>query len=198
VTAAGLSTRMGTVKALLPWRNTSLICHQVRALLKGGCGHVVIVLGHECARISDEIQKTFPEHLPITLTCNIDYETGRASTIKQGILSSPKDSSGFLLIGVDQPTEGHIVARIIKEHEASRMLISSPRYKDNGGHPVLFSNTLKGELLRINDETLGLKPVFENYRSRLNRIDFKTSQVRLDINDYESYIHSYELFGNKT
>ena len=78
------------------------------------------------------------------------------------------------------------------------MLISSPRYKDNGGHPVLFSNTLKGELLRINDETLGLKPVFENYRSRLNRIDFKTSQVRLDINDYESYIHSYELFGNKT
>ena len=198
MTAAGLSTRMGTVKALLPWRNTSLICHQVRALLKGGCGHVVIVLGHECARISDEIQKMFPEHLPITLTCNIDYETGRASTIKQGILSSPKDSSGFLLIGVDQPTEGHIVARIIKEHEASRMLISSPRYKDNGGHPVLFSNTLKGELLRINDETLGLKPVFENYRSRLNRIDFKTSQVRLDINDYESYIHSYELFGNKT
>lgn len=159
---------------------------------------MVIVLGYECARISDEIQKTFDENSAITLTCNIDYETGRASTIKQGILSSPKDSSGFLLIGVDQPTEGHIVARIIKEHEASRMLISSPRYKDNGGHPVLFSNTLKGELLRINDETLGLKPVFENYRSRLNRIDFKTSQVRLDINDYESYIHSYELFGNKT
>jgi len=198
VTSAGFSTRMGTVKALLPWRNTSLICHQIRALLKGGCGHVVIVLGYECARISDEIQNTFPENLSITLTCNIDYKIGRASTIKQGILSAAKDSNGFLLIGVDQPTEGHIVARIIKEHEASGMLISSPRYKNKGGHPVLFSNTLKGELLEINDDTLGLKPVFENYRSRLNRIDFETGQVRLDINDYQSYTHNYELFGNKT
>ena len=72
VTSAGLSTRMGTVKALLPWRNTSLICHQVRAMLEGGCGHVVIVLGYECARISDEIQKTFDENSAITLTCNIE------------------------------------------------------------------------------------------------------------------------------
>ena len=198
MTSAGLSTRMGTVKALLPWRNTSLICHQVRAMLDGGCGHVVIVLGYECARISDEIHKTFDENSPITLTCNIDYETGRASTIKQGILSSPKDSSGFLLLGVDQPTENHIVARIIKEHMATRMLISSPRYKDKGGHPVLFSNTLEGELLEINDDTFGLKPVFEKYRSHLNRIDFETGQVRLDLNDYKSYIYSYELFGNKT
>ena len=198
MTSAGLSTRMGTVKALLPWRNTSLICHQVRAMLDGGCGHVVIVLGYECGRISDEIQKTFDENSPITLTCNIDYETGRASTIKQGILSSPKDSSGFLLLGVDQPTENHIVARIIKEHKATRMLISSPRYKDKGGHPVLFSNTLEGELLEINEDTLGLKPVFEKYRSHLNRIDFETGQVRLDLNDYKSYLYSYELFGNKT
>ena len=198
MTSAGFSTRMGTVKALLPWRDTNLVCHQVRALLKGGCGHVVIVLGYECARISEEIQKEFAENLPVTLTCNVDYETGRASTIKQGILSSPKDSSGFLLIGVDQPTSDHIVARIIKEHEATGMPISSPRYKGKGGHPVLFANTLKDELLEINDETLGLKPVFENYRSHLNRIDFETDQVRLDLNDYESYLQGYELFGNKT
>ena len=78
------------------------------------------------------------------------------------------------------------------------MLISSPRYKDKGGHPVLFSNTLEGELLEINEDTLGLKPVFEKYRSHLNRIDFETGQVRLDLNDYKSYLYNYELFGNKT
>ena len=86
----------------------------------------------------------------------------------------------------------------IKEHETARMPISSPRYKGKGGHPVLFANTLKDELLEITDETLGLKPVFENYRSHLNRIDFQTDQVRLDLNDYESYLQGYELFGNKT
>jgi len=42
------------------------------------------------------------------------------------------------------------------------------------------------------------KPVFEKYRSHLNRIDFETGQVRLDLNDYKSYLYNYELFGNKT
>jgi len=50
-------------------------------------------------------------------------------------------------------------------------------------------------LLNIDDDTQGLKPVFENYRSVLNRIDFDTPLVRLDLNDYETYLKNYNLFS---
>ena len=195
LTAAGLSTRMGAPKALLPWRNTTLIKHQIGCLLGGGCDHVVVILGHECMDISREIETGFPAGAPITMVCNIEYELGRATSIKEGILSAPFYSSGFLLIAVDQPTENHIVSRIIEEHGSVDAFITSPRYKGQGGHPVLFSSKLKPELLNIDDDTQGLKPVFENYRSVLNRIDFDTPLVRLDLNDYETYLKNYNLFS---
>ena len=198
LTAAGLSTRMGTPKALLPWRNTTLITHQIRCLFGGGCDQVVVVLGYECQVISKEIEAEFPADVPLTLICNIEYELGRATSIKQGILAAPFDSSGFLLIAVDQPTEDHIVSRVIREHDLAETFITSPRYDGRGGHPVLFSSKLKSELLNINDDTQGLKPVFENYRSDLNRIDFETPLVRLDLNDYETYLKNYSLFSVDT
>lgn len=195
LTAAGLSTRMGTPKALLPWRNTTLITHQIRCLIAGGCNQVVVVLGYECTAISEEIEAEFATDAPITLVCNIEYDLGRATSIKQGILSAPFDSTGFLLIAVDQPTENHIVSRVIAEHGLAGTFITSPRYEGRGGHPVLFSSKLKSELLNINDDTQGLKPVFENYRSALNRIDFETPLVRLDLNDYDTYLRNYSLFS---
>ncbi len=198
LTAAGLSTRMGTPKALLPWRNTTLITHQIRCLFGGGCDQVVVVLGYECQVISKEIEAEFPADVPLTLICNIEYELGRATSIKQGILAAPFDSSGFLLIAFDQPTEHHSVSRVIREHDLADTFITSPRYDGRGGHPVLFSSKLKSELLNINDDTQGLKPVFENYRSDLNRIDFETPLVRLDLNDYETYLKNYSLFSVDT
>ena len=195
LTAAGLSTRMGTPKALLPWRNTTLITHQIGCLLAGGCEEVVVVLGHECTTISKEIDMKFAVDSPITLVCNIEYEMGRATSIKQGILSASFDSSGFLLIAVDQPTENHIVSRVIAEHVSANTFITSPRYEGHGGHPVLFSSDLRSELLNISDDTQGLKPVFENYRPALNRIAFESPLVRLDLNDYDTYLESYNLFS---
>ena len=195
LTAAGLSTRMGTPKALLSWRNTTLITHQIRCLLAGGCDQIVVVLGHECTAISQEIETQFSMDAPIILVCNIEYELGRATSIKQGVLAAPFDSRGFLLIGVDQPTENHIVSKVISEHGFADTLITSPRYKGRGGHPVLFSSKLKSELLNIDDDTQGLKPVFENYRPSLNRVDFETPLVGLDLNDYDTYLRNYKLFS---
>ena len=48
--AAGESSRMGQLKALLPWRDTSLIEHQLRSLLDAGVEQVVVVIGHDAER----------------------------------------------------------------------------------------------------------------------------------------------------
>ena len=49
--AAGESTRMGTLKALLEWEGTTLIEYQVAQLRAARLGEVVVVLGHEAERL---------------------------------------------------------------------------------------------------------------------------------------------------
>ena len=50
--AAGVSRRMGTLKALLDWRGRPLIIHQIVALREAGADEVIVVLGHR----ADELQ----------------------------------------------------------------------------------------------------------------------------------------------
>ena len=49
--AAGESSRMGQLKALLPWRGATLIEHQVASLFEGGVDRIVVVVGHEADRL---------------------------------------------------------------------------------------------------------------------------------------------------
>ena len=55
LTAAGYSSRMGSLKALLPWKGTTLIRHQVSALRDGGCREVVVVVGYRSQDIRSEL-----------------------------------------------------------------------------------------------------------------------------------------------
>ncbi|MQF94116.1 MAG: hypothetical protein FI731_00360, partial [SAR202 cluster bacterium] len=49
--AAGESSRMGQLKALLPWQGATLIEHQLHSLLNAGIDRVVVVLGHDVDRL---------------------------------------------------------------------------------------------------------------------------------------------------
>ena len=43
--SAGLSTRMGRHKALIPWKGSTMIEYQIRALLLSGVDCICVVLG---------------------------------------------------------------------------------------------------------------------------------------------------------
>ena len=57
--AAGLSKRMGSLKALLPWKDSSLIEYQVRMLLNVPVQQLIVILGHKASEIQTSIDN-FP------------------------------------------------------------------------------------------------------------------------------------------
>ena len=83
---------------------------------------------------------------------------------------------------MDQPRPAHIVAAVIDAHLNAGAAITSPRYEGRGGHPVVFSASLRGELEAITDEAQGLRQVFRDHRDEVNEVDFDDPIVRLDIN----------------
>ena len=73
--AAGESSRMGQLKALLPWRHTSLIEHQLRSLLDAGVEQVVVVIGHDAERLKPIIEAVDGA----TWALNNDYLQGKTT-----------------------------------------------------------------------------------------------------------------------
>ena len=190
LTAAGYSSRMGNMKALLPWHGTSLILHQISILRSAGCEEIVVVVGHRASDIENEL-----ESRDVVIARNTSYQTGRTSSIKIGVLTASNNSEAYVLLGVDQPRTTEIVSKMLTSHKSKNSLISSPRFKDRGGHPIILSATMKNELLDISENTQGLRQIFEKYRGDFNEVIFNDPLVRLDINTYEEYEEAISKYG---
>ena len=190
LTAAGYSSRMGNMKALLPWHGTSLILHQISILKSAGCEEIVVVVGHRASDIENEL-----ESRDVVIARNNSYQTGRTSSIKIGVLTASNNSEAYVLLGVDQPRTTEIVSKMMTSHKSKNSLISSPRFKDKGGHPIILSATMKNELLDISENTQGLRQIFEKYRGDFNEVIFNDPLVRLDINTYEEYEEAIIKYG---
>ena len=155
--AAGESSRMGQLKALLPWRGRSLLEHQVSALREGGADRVVVVLGHR----ADDLRPLLEGKDGVSWTLNLDYLQGKTTSIKAGLsaleLSCPRDV--ILLLNVDQPRDAADIARVLEAHRAHGNAVTVPEYRGKGGHPIALSATFLPELLEIDEDTQGIKAV---------------------------------------
>lgn len=190
LTAAGESTRMGRPKPLLEWRGVPLVRFQIDGLLSAGVDEVVVVLGHE----SDLVLR----HVSGDGVCpivNHNYKHGKTTSVLRGILSVNPDATDLLLLAVDQPRPAWVVKGVIESHVDKDALITSPRYQGRGGHPLVFSSSLLGELESITDEGQGVREVFDVHRGEVNEIAFDDPIVRLDLNTPEEYEAARAKYG---
>ena len=190
LTAAGLSSRMGRPKPLLPWRGKTLVEHQVDVLREGGVSDIVVVLGHRADEVVAAVERSQARYV-----INERYRQGRTSSIRAGLEEVPPNATDVLLVGVDQPRTADIVRRVVSAHTTARALLTSPRFRGRGGHPLVFSVELMSELRLISEENQGLREVFERHRAEINEVIFDDPIVRLDLNTPETYEQAYQEFG---
>ena len=192
LTAAGLSSRMGRPKPLLPWRGKTLVQSQIDALLQAGASEVVVVLGHRAEEVAPYI-----EGEAVLGVINRQYREGRTSSIRAGLDAVSPNASDIIIMAVDQPRAPRIVSRVIIAHIEADALLTSPRYRGRGGHPLIFSARLLPELSRISEENQGLREVFERHRAEITQVHFDDPAIRLDLNTPEAYNEAFEKYGRE-
>lgn len=190
LTAAGLSSRMGKPKPLLPWQGKTLVESQIETLLEAGASEVIVVLGHRAMEVAPYVSGD-----TVCPVVNSQYRDGRTSSIKTGLDAVSPKARDIVLMAVDQPRTPQVISRVIREHVEANALLTSPRYRGRGGHPLVFSANLLPELSRISEENQGLREVFERHRSEITQIHFDDSSIRLDLNTPEAYREAYERYG---
>ena len=190
LTAAGESTRMGRPKPLLPWHGLPLIEYQIASLVASGVSEVVVVLGHEHELVAPHVSGDGVRHV-----VNSEYREGKATSVRAGLRAVDAAASDILLLAVDQPRPPEIISTVIGSHVGRDALITSPRYSGRGGHPLIFSARLRGELEGISEETQGVREVLRAHAAEVNKVAIDDPVIGLDINDPDAYEEALRLFG---
>ncbi len=188
--AAGESTRMGSPKPLLPWHGATLIEYQTSSLLEGGADEVVVVLGH-----SYELVEPHVTGEGVRSIVNDRYRLGKTTSIKAGLREADPDAHTLVLLAVDQPRPPAIITAVLKSHRRNDAVITSPRFRGHGGHPLLFSNNLRAELQAITEEAQGVREVIDAHRDEVTEVPIDDPIVRLDLNtrqEYQDALQQYE------
>jgi len=182
--AAGESSRMGELKALLPWQGVTLLEHQLRSLLEAGVQQVVVILGHDADRLKPVVEAVDGA----TWTLNPDYLQGKTTSLKTGVAAlTGQDVADVLLLNVDQPRNSDTVRTLLERHQASTFLITIPTHGGKGGHPILISAELLPELADIDEESQGLKAVVRRHADATERFEVDDPTLLWDLNTPEQY-----------
>jgi molybdenum cofactor cytidylyltransferase len=188
--AAGYSSRMGTLKALLPWDGLPLIEYQIRQLMETSFTDIIVVLGYESNRVKKTIEK-----YPVQIVINNNYAYGKTSSIKEGINALPHETQTYLIVSVDTPIDAQTVENMLQHFLHTQANIIIPVNSGKRGHPILIDACLKKELLSITEEKMGLKEILETHHSAIGELEVEKEHILFNLNskeDYQSYKSKFE------
>jgi nicotine blue oxidoreductase len=183
ILAAGESRRMGSPKALLPYRGKNFVEHLLEVTRHPRVGVTRVVLGAGAEDIREKLQLDDPQ----IVVLNPDWQKGQLSSIQAAIRSLPAGGTeGLMLCPVDNPMiSAALVARLIEQFDASGKSIVLPTYRGRRGHPAIFRAPLYGELLAASPD-VGARQVVWAHPADVLEVATEEEGVILNLNDPET------------
>lgn len=137
ITAAGLSSRMGAWKMMLPYGSGTILDASLKNAL-AFCSRIILVVGHRGA----ELAACYGNRPDILIVHNPDYELGLGSSIRCALAASNAD---YLFISHgDLPCIPRDVYQQLWQARGCEILF--PTWQGEAGHPVLLPKSLAREL----------------------------------------------------
>lgn len=192
ILSAGASQRMGSPKAMLPYRGKTFLEHLLDVSTHPQIGERRIVLGPHAEAIRTAVPLRDAE-----VVLNPEWEKGQLSSIHAAIRSLPDNGTvdGMLLFLIDHPAiSSALVDQLIRRFYGTdpRPSIVLPKYKDRRGHPVIFSALTFLSLLDASLET-GARTVVVQNADQLAIVETDEEGCVLNVNDAASLERLKEL-----
>lgn len=182
VLAAGMSTRMGTQKLLLPFDGKTIIEKVVENILKSGIENIFVVLGANSAELEDAL-----EFWPVQTVVNENFREGMHTSVTTGVKVLPDNAKAVLVFPGDQPLiPEDAIRKVVGTWRQSGKLIVIPLFEGKRGHPPLYDLRLRNELLNI-DPAVGLRSVAQNFQEEVEEVETGSSGILKDIDTPEEY-----------
>jgi len=166
ILAAGASRRMGKNKMLLELDGESLVRRAAKRALAAGLSPVVVVIGHEAARVRAELKD-----LPLVFANNPDYTGPTSGSLHQGLNAlGPDVDAVVVMLGDMVRVTAETLAMLIAAARGTAAPLVVSRYGDVTAPPLLFRRALFAELLAWTGEGCG-KAVVQAHKQEAMYVD---------------------------
>ena len=188
ILAAGLSSRMGANKVLLPWTDGQpLVAHVAACFAQAGIDPVCVVTGRDAPQVRAALA-------PLNITCvhNAEYATGEMlSSVQAGLRALPEGLAAVFIQPADMPgVSVELIGRLAAQHAAGWNV--APRYEGRRGHPVLLDRQYWPAMLAL---PAGQRPRAALKGTRLRLVDVADAGVLLDVDTRAAYEVALADFG---
>ncbi|MGH2533045.1 MAG: nucleotidyltransferase family protein [Thermomicrobiales bacterium] len=182
VLAAGGSSRLGRLKQLLDLGGQPLLAHVLQNAIASDLDEVVLVLGHEAARIANEVGEWGQR-----VVINLNYAEGQSTSVRLGLSSIDPAAEAVLFLLGDQPHVGpEIINALIQRFRESGARIVQPVYGATRGNPVLFARELFPALAMIRGDK-GARDLLQTHRAEIVTVPVSDGPPPLDIDTDDDY-----------
>jgi molybdenum cofactor cytidylyltransferase len=146
VLAAGGSTRLGTPKQLLPYRDTTVLGATLDTARACGFDQIIVTLGG----IQHAVRGAVPL-AGVDVVAVEDFGTGCSASLRAALTRVDPRAAGIVLMLGDQPgVSAAVVRRLIDEGSGGPVAVC--RYTDAVGHPFWFARNVFGQLAALHGD----------------------------------------------
>lgn len=185
ILAAGSSSRLGSPKQLVRYKQKSLIAHTVETAIEASIGPVHVILGAYADDIIDHCKGANTHY-------NSDWKSGMGSSLSYGlstILDAEDDVEGVLVLLCDQPyIKVSLLQEIVELGLQTKGIIISD-YGTAAGPPSYFDKKYFAELMLLSGDD-GAKQIVKTNNSAVSKVSFPEGIVDIDTPDDLSKLHS--------
>jgi molybdenum cofactor cytidylyltransferase len=184
VLAAGESRRMGEVKQLLPWGETTILGQTLRNV-KGSAVHdVVVVTGHEA-----EAVVAVAKAEGMRTVHNPEYAAGEMlSSLQAAVRELGAGVAAVLVVLADQPmVEPETLDEILAAFWQGRGELVAPVYQGQRGNPVLIGRRFFEELLAL-PVRAAPRDLVKRHLDELCLVEVGSDSILRDLDTMEGYV----------
>ncbi len=194
VLAAGLSTRMGSLKLLLELNNETIIYKVINAALLSRLDEVVLVTGTSHHRLLQSLDN-LATHFKLRITQNSRPEAGMSSSIRAGMSSLKDYKDGIMIILGDQPKlTTAIIDQLGSVFSESPSSIVAPKVQGRRTTPVIFPVRFFPALVALTGDRGG-RPILEANPEAVIEVEMGDAYDDIDIDtpeDWEKFRKEYQ------
>ena len=192
ILAAGKSERMGQLKPLLPWGESTVLQHTIDLYKKLGATQIAVVVGFNADLIKTEVVDN-----DVTWAYNYDFEKGMSTSFREGFKKINKSCDAIFLALADTPdVKSSTLQSMAAAFGNTKAKIIIPICNNRKGHPVLFSADVFSDLETIS-ETVIIKDVVDKYKSDILFLETDDEGTYMDIDIWQQYQNLFNKGGSK-
>lgn len=175
VLAAGEGRRFGGTKQLERLRGKPLVQHAIDAAAAGGVEEIVVVVGHDAARVRDAAE--LPAGARVVV--NDRFAEGQSTSLAAGVRALDPSSDAAIVLLADQPgIEARHVRTLIEAFDdaAREPEILRIRFRDGPG-PTLLARSVWNEVTSLTGDT-GARALFDAHPGRVRWVTIEEDAPR--------------------